>query len=230
MIKVSEIFTSIQGEGNVIGLPSVFLRLSGCNLKCRYCDTKFSWKSKKIYTIEEISETLITLGIKTLTITGGEPLIQSATCIKLIKAIRQHFNTIVIETNGIIRNEEDMKLLNMVDVVSLSLKTQNFIGRQIKYEEILNNVKNIKANLYIKLVFTKEDTIEDIKRLIKKIKESTNSIDIILQPSSNFRRKEEFLRFVKKTWREILKDDFISNNAKIIPQLHKLVFWRGRKV
>ena len=106
-MKVVEIFKSIEGEGVRAGLPVTFIRLYGCNLRCEYCDTKYSYaevdeKNTPPYctmTVEEVVEAVMRLGCQTVTITGGEPLIHSG-IEKLIDLLLMVGCEINIETNG----------------------------------------------------------------------------------------------------------------------------------
>lgn len=97
---VYEIFQSIQGESSFAGLPFTFVRLAGCNLKCRWCDTVDSISAVgKRYTVQSILERIETSGLKHVCITGGEPLAQTE-CIDLLdRLVRSGFIT-TLETNG----------------------------------------------------------------------------------------------------------------------------------
>lgn len=106
-MKVVEIFKSIEGEGVRAGLPVTFIRLYGCNLRCEYCDTKYSYDEANeenthpycTMTVEQIVEAVVHLGCQTVTITGGEPLIHSG-IEKLIDLLLMVGCEINIETNG----------------------------------------------------------------------------------------------------------------------------------
>lgn len=106
-MKVVEIFKSIEGEGVRAGLPVTFIRLYGCNLRCEYCDTKYSYDEANeenahpycTMTIEQIIEAVMRFGCQTVTITGGEPLIHSG-IEKLIDLLLMIGCEINIETNG----------------------------------------------------------------------------------------------------------------------------------
>ncbi|MCK4695304.1 MAG: 7-carboxy-7-deazaguanine synthase QueE, partial [Candidatus Cloacimonetes bacterium] len=77
MLNLSEIFFSIQGESSYTGLPCIFIRLAGCNLRCKYCDTKYSYKTRFQNTPNQIIESIRSfLPVKLVEITGGEPLLQ----------------------------------------------------------------------------------------------------------------------------------------------------------
>ncbi|MHC4186036.1 MAG: 7-carboxy-7-deazaguanine synthase QueE [Planctomycetota bacterium] len=78
-MRISEIFYSLQGEGTLAGVPSTFIRLAGCPLRCRWCDTKYSWDEAAglFCTIEKIIETVQKLPSEFVVITGGEPMINA---------------------------------------------------------------------------------------------------------------------------------------------------------
>lgn len=102
MIQVSEIFYSIQGEGQLAGVPSVFIRVLGCNLHCVWCDTKYSsWETEKgiAYTITEMIDIIQQYPTQYVVITGGEPTIAEDISI-LTKKLSQLGKHITIETNG----------------------------------------------------------------------------------------------------------------------------------
>jgi len=103
-LKVHSIFYSIQGEGPLSGVPSVFLRLSGCNLKCVFCDSTEALKKGKTMEIKEVIHHILSLKHKAsnLVITGGEPLLQKESLSVLLYEIKKAFSTIEVETNGTI--------------------------------------------------------------------------------------------------------------------------------
>ena len=76
MLKVNEIFYSIQGESSYAGRPCVFVRLTGCNLRCSYCDTTYAYEEGEDQTIEEILQAVATYRCRLVEVTGGEPLLQ----------------------------------------------------------------------------------------------------------------------------------------------------------
>lgn len=99
---VSEIFSSIQGEGNFLGVPATFIRFVGCNLRCSFCDTKKTWEGKPESTdlsINEILTQALAMDNTLVVITGGEPCLQPQLQ-DLIDTLRVHGMTVAIETNG----------------------------------------------------------------------------------------------------------------------------------
>jgi 7-carboxy-7-deazaguanine synthase len=98
-LKISEIFYSIQGESTFVGLPTVFVRLTGCPLRCTWCDTQYAFAGGQWYEIEEIIKQIKSYGTPYVCITGGEPLSQKR-CIKLLDDLIQEGFNVSLETSG----------------------------------------------------------------------------------------------------------------------------------
>lgn len=98
-LEVSEIFHSIQGESSWSGQPCVFIRLTGCNLRCAYCDTSYAYEQGRFIEIPEIVERVRRLRCDLVEVTGGEPLIQADTPL-LIGGLLDAGHTVLLETNG----------------------------------------------------------------------------------------------------------------------------------
>lgn len=96
---VSEIFRSIQGESSFAGLPCVFVRLAGCNLRCRYCDTRHALEDGETMSMEDILQRVDSYGVNLVEITGGEPLVQDGTP-RLAGALLERGHQVLVETNG----------------------------------------------------------------------------------------------------------------------------------
>ena len=101
-MRISEIFYSLQGEGFLAGVPSVFVRLAGCPLRCRWCDTKYAWDQTAgaEYSLEKIVRTVEQHRTRFVVITGGEPMI-NPDLPELVKALKNNDKHITIETAGI---------------------------------------------------------------------------------------------------------------------------------
>lgn len=99
MLKVNEIYRSIQGESSYAGYPCTFVRLTGCNLRCRYCDTKYAYESGREEALEEILDTVNYKESHLVEITGGEPLMQEDT-LDLISLLLKDGFKVLLETNG----------------------------------------------------------------------------------------------------------------------------------
>ena len=147
-IKVSEIFTSFQGEGPYIGTPATFLRLYGCNLNCQWCDTDIS--TYEMLSVDDVAEILITQmefnNIKLLVITGGEPTLQMDEIKRLIKELPEDIK-IQLETNGSIFEY----LPEMEYVVSPKEDKEKVFENYYKYE-----------NVFFKFVITSQEDIDEV--------------------------------------------------------------------
>jgi 7-carboxy-7-deazaguanine synthase len=98
-LRVNEIFFSIQGESSYAGLPCVFVRLSGCNLRCTYCDTRYAYEQGDHMDVSEIIDRVSGYDCRLVEITGGEPLLQEETP-ALISGLLDRGFTVLLETNG----------------------------------------------------------------------------------------------------------------------------------
>ena len=188
ILKVSEVFDSIQGEGSHAGTPCIFLRLATCNLKCAWCDTKYTWdwenydinteiKEFSIYEIEKI----IDLSNKThLVITGGEPLLQQASLVSLLRLLKSkrvnesnnpNAYFIEIETNGTVIPTKEM--MDLVDQWNISPKTSNSLNKQKGinleklYEKSLSFYKDLQ-NASFKFVIDKPEDLVEMDLILKK--------------------------------------------------------------
>lgn len=99
MLKVTEIFKSIQGESTRAGLPCLFVRLTGCNLRCRWCDTEYAFYGGKSMSVDAIMDALAPHRISLVEITGGEPLLQEEVY-PLMQALLDRNYTVMLETGG----------------------------------------------------------------------------------------------------------------------------------
>jgi 7-carboxy-7-deazaguanine synthase len=98
-LKVNQLFTSIQGESTHAGRPCTFVRLTGCNLRCTWCDTKYAYEGGESMPVEAVLEEVRKADIELVEITGGEPLLQEAVY-PLMNALIDEDFTVLLETNG----------------------------------------------------------------------------------------------------------------------------------
>jgi 7-carboxy-7-deazaguanine synthase len=116
VLTVNEIFRSIQGEGTRAGLPCVLVRLTGCNLRCDWCDTIYSWNEGKLMTADAVVDTVRAMACPRVEVTGGEPLLQPAAGVLLRKLCDAGLETLV-ETNGTLDiGHVDGRVVRIVDV------------------------------------------------------------------------------------------------------------------
>ena len=116
MLRVSEIFASIQGETSYVGLPFAFVRLTGCNLRCRYCDTTYAYDDGEEFPLGEVVSRVAFFQIPRVTVTGGEPLLQEETP-ALVSALLDLGHTVLVETNGTVAlSRLDPRAVKIMDV------------------------------------------------------------------------------------------------------------------
>lgn len=98
-LRLTEIFLSLQGEASRVGLPTVFVRLTGCPLRCGYCDTAYAFNGGEVFALETIVERVRSYGVPRVTVTGGEPLAQKG-CLELLRALCDAGCDVSLETSG----------------------------------------------------------------------------------------------------------------------------------
>jgi 7-carboxy-7-deazaguanine synthase len=224
-MQINEIFKSIQGEGPNFGKPAIFLRTAQCNLKCTWCDTKYTWdwknydytKEVKEMTIEEIKEQLIDLEIKHLVITGGEPLLQQDDLADLLSFLKPDFY-VEIETNCTILPNK--MLTDLVDQWNVSPKTENSGNPLELYEndECYYFFAN-QENCFFKYVVENESDIPEIKKFVAKYNIPENRVQLMTQAST----KEE-ISAREKSISELAK----ANNFLFSPRLH-VAMWGAQR-
>ena len=145
-IKVNEIFYSLQGESSYVGLPTIFIRLTGCPMRCNYCDTSYAFNAGDNFTINHILEIISQYKTKNVTVTGGEPLAQKE-CWSLLKQLCDRGYKVSLETGGAISISEIDKRVKIV----LDIKTP---GSGEEKNNFWGNLELIKSNDEIKFVIT----------------------------------------------------------------------------
>lgn len=230
--RVSEIFTSIEGEGIFVGKKTMFIRLSGCHLKCRWCDTKYALPldSGTDYQIDEIKD-LIIKELRPFTykvnFTGGEPLLQTEAVIELADFIKKQTNLKTYMESSCFDSELFSKVLPYIDICKIEFKTDDSnVVEDKEYDNLLLNeirclelaVESNKAT-YIKIVVTNSTNLESFKNLVYKISKRIKPSDIlgfIIQPS--FGIDQPTVNKLLDTY-DIVEPMFPE--VRIIPQLHK---------
>lgn len=143
-LKISEIFHSIQGESTLVGLPTVFIRLTGCPLRCTWCDTEYAFAGGQWMEIDAIIEQVKEYGTPYVCVTGGEPLAQKRCLVLLDKLIENGF-TVSLETSGAI------SLVNVNDKV-ITIMDLKAPGSGEEQKNIYENINYLDAKDQIKFV------------------------------------------------------------------------------
>ena len=159
-MKITEIFKSIQGESTLQGLPCIFIRLTGCNLSCRYCDTLYARRGGIEMSTAEIVNKVENFKIKFICITGGEPLLQKETPQLALKFIN-HGYMVSVETNGTI----DASTLHEDVIRIIDIKCP---GSGEDGKTYLGNILKKRSTDEFKFVITDRDDFEYALHLIRK--------------------------------------------------------------
>lgn len=200
-LKIIEIFSSVQGEGLRQGEPTIFVRLSGCNLRCAFCDTKYAWTGGKERTREEVLAEVLRLRLDFpapwACLTGGEPLLQDIS--GLVRDLKKEGIKVQAETNGTVDR------LLAVDWYTVSPKPPEYICQP----------RFLKTAKEVKLVVSWELNLDIVRRVRKKFPPGT---PIFLQPESNRRRSAaKAMGILTAGLKEGLE------NLRVSVQLHKVL-------
>jgi 7-carboxy-7-deazaguanine synthase len=115
-LKITEIFRSLQGEADTVGIPTVFVRLTGCPLRCQYCDTTYAFQGGEWWTLDDVARRVRELEVAHVCVTGGEPLAQK-NCLPLLTMLCDAGYRVSLETSGAMSLEGvDPRVVKVVDV------------------------------------------------------------------------------------------------------------------
>jgi 7-carboxy-7-deazaguanine synthase len=131
-LRITEIFRSLQGEGDSVGFPTVFVRLTGCPLRCQYCDTAYAFTGGKQVAIDDILSTVAAYNTRHVCVTGGEPLAQAG-CATLLSRLCDAGHDVSLETSGAMSlSAVDARVVKVVDVKTPGSGEE----RRNRYEEL----------------------------------------------------------------------------------------------
>ena len=147
-LRITEIFHSLQGESRTVGFPTVFVRLTGCPLRCGYCDTEYAFSGGEWMELEQILEQVADFGTRYVTVTGGEPLAQKD-CPELLKALCDRGYRVSLETSGAL----DITPVDKRVEIVMDLKTP---GSGEEEKNRYQNIGRLKPSDQIKFVICDE--------------------------------------------------------------------------
>lgn len=203
MMKVCEIFASIQGEGSLAGIPMVFVRLTGCNLRCSYCDTRYAYYEGQELSVQQIIKKIESFGLNFVEITGGEPLLQQEVYELTEELVKKH--NVLIETNGSI----SIKRLNKKIKIIMDIKTP---GSKMADKNLIENLNFLKKKDEIKFVLTDRYDYEWAKDFIKKHKIDVK--EVLFSPAYGMLEPARLAKWII--------DDKLSVRLNL--QIHKYIF------
>ncbi len=172
-LRITEIFYSLQGESNTVGIPTVFIRLTGCPLRCSYCDTAYAFVGGEKKALAEIINQVKQYKTQYITVTGGEPLAQPA-CLPLMTNLVEEGYFVSLETSGAL----DISLVDKRVTKVMDLKTPSS-GEMDK--NLFNNIFYLNKQDQIKFVIANEQDFEWSKKIMDKHNLSERC-DILFSP------------------------------------------------
>jgi 7-carboxy-7-deazaguanine synthase len=184
-VKISEIFHSIQGEGTLVGVPSVFVRTSGCNLRCTWCDTPYtSWQPEgEERSVSSIVDEVAGYGARHVVITGGEPMI-APEIEELTERLTQH---ITIETAGTVEANVRCDLMSISPKLANSTPRTRDNGRWADQHERLRYQPEILRRLIqrypyqLKFVIAEPDDLQQVNAMLPEIGASRDSVVLMAE-------------------------------------------------
>jgi 7-carboxy-7-deazaguanine synthase len=238
---LSEIFVSFQGEGAHVGRRHLFVRMAGCNLRCRYCDTPDSLQRAGTYTTFQGSDaptvaanpisaeqlaSLITsmlareAPVDAIALTGGEPLAQSDFLVALLE-VGQFPVPVLLETNGMLPHQLQ-RLLPLVNIVSMDIKLPSNTGERPRWEDHAHCLQLARTKeLYIKILVDQNTLDEDLERASSLLASVDPNIPVFIQPitDAEARLSVDLDRLTQFYY--IVRQRLLS--VRVLPQTHKLL-------
>jgi len=205
LLRITEIFYSLQGESNTVGLPTVFIRLTGCPLRCVYCDTSYAFSGGKKIEIDAIVAQAEQYGTKYITVTGGEPLAQPG-CLELMTKLLDKGYVVSLETSGAL----DVSAVDprVVKVMDFKTPSSGELSRNL-----YQNIEYLNQKDQVKFVIGNDEDYDWSKILLTEYGLS-NRCDILFSPVMGQQHPTELAE-------KILKDRL---PVRFQLQLHKILW------
>ncbi len=205
-LLINEIFYSIQGESSFAGYPCVFIRLTGCNLRCSYCDTRYAFDAGHESTIRSIIDRVSSFKCRLVEITGGEPLFQGKTP-ALIKQLLDLGYNVLLETNGSMDvGKTDNRCIRIMDIKCPSSGEAE--------QNDLANIGKLTFKDEIKFVIGDRDDFLYARKMLRMINKGSHVAQISFSPVSG-----QLLPSTLASW--MLKDGI---KARLNLQIHKIIW------
>jgi 7-carboxy-7-deazaguanine synthase len=210
MLKVTEIFASIQGESSHQGFPFAFVRLTGCNLRCRYCDTTYAYESGEEFPLDEVVSRVTAFGLARACVTGGEPLLQEKGP-DLVRALLDRGMTVLVETNGSLPLKDvDARAIRVMDV---KCPGSGEGGRML-----WDNFRHLTGKDEVKFVVSSHEDYRYAKEVLEKYRRNA-PWGVLLSPAFGFLPPEKLAGW-------IVGDGL---DARFQIQIHKIVWGPDRR-
>lgn len=210
MLRVSEIFASIQGETSYVGLPFAFVRLTGCNLRCRYCDTTYAYDDGEEFPLGEVVSRVTFFNIPRVTVTGGEPLLQEETP-ALVSTLLDLGHTVLVETNGTVA-------LSRLDPRAIKIMDVKCPGSGEAGKTDWENFAHLSPRDEVKFVLSSEEDYRFAREVIRKYG-NAHPFQALLSPAFGLLPPEKLAGWMVGD----------ALDARFQLQLHKLVWGPDRR-
>ncbi|NOR51685.1 MAG: 7-carboxy-7-deazaguanine synthase QueE [Gammaproteobacteria bacterium] len=204
-LRITEIFLSLQGEADAVGWPTVFVRLTGCPLRCTYCDTEYAFTGGETLTLEQIIKQVTELGVSHICVTGGEPLSQKAV-LSLMSQLCDLEYKVSLETSGALPIDDVDSRVSIV----MDLKTPSSSEER---KNLYSNIKHLKSSDQIKLVIADQSDYDWAKDLMEE-RAIADSATVLLSPAFGLLEPRELAQWII--------DDRL--NVRLQLQLHKILW------
>ena len=219
-LRINEIFHSIQGESTWAGSPCVFVRLTGCHLRCTYCDTEYAFKEGRWRSVEAVVEDVLGHSTRLVEITGGEPLLQPPVH-ELVSQLCDRGRTVLIETSGAC----DISLCDPRAIRIMDLKTP---GSGEIDSNLLSNLEHLNERDEVKFVITDRADYEWAKAVIDKHRLGERVRAVLMSPVFEQAPGAEITGSPGLELRQLagwlLNDPPASGPVRLQQQLHKLIW------
>lgn len=226
---ITEIFSSMQGEGIFVGTRQIFVRFKECNMECGFCDTPNTAQAKEysagqlIHEIKTLDKNQAGGAHHSISLTGGEPLVYAEFLKKLLPSLKEEGFKVYLETNGTLPDKL-RDVIDLVDIVAMDFKLPSSTNGKPYWEEHEKFLKIAsKKKVFVKAVVTADTKKSDIEEAITLIKKIDAKIPFIIQPATPVKDMDKVIsqnrlqEFFDLTLKGGIKD------SRIIPQVHKIM-------
>ncbi|PHQ71963.1 MAG: 7-carboxy-7-deazaguanine synthase QueE [Paracoccus sp.] len=173
-LRITEIFHSLQGEARTVGVPTVFVRLTGCPLRCGYCDTEYAFSGGEIISLDKILEAVRQYKTQYVCVTGGEPMAQKE-CLSLLVALCDEFKQVSLETSGALDLAEvDPRVIKVMD---LKTPDSNEMSRNL-----YSNIQTLNPHDQVKFVLCSRQDYDWAKLQVDQYNLTSRVDDVLFSP------------------------------------------------
>ena len=204
-LRITEIFASIQGESTTVGMPTVFIRLTGCPLRCQYCDTAYAFSGGEWMQLYDIATKVASYNLKHVTVTGGEPLAQKM-CLSLLTKLCDQSYSVSLETSGAMDiSKVDPRVIKVMD-----LKTP---ASEEMHQNNWDNIHYLREQDQVKFVICNQSDYVWAKSIVTEY-QLNNRCEVLFSPSYEELEPKQLAEWIVR--------DHLSVRFQL--QLHKILW------